>query len=44
MYKEVWKPVIDEELHEEQEPDTAVDKFAVEVVKNNETVHHVPRE
>ena len=35
-YKDVWKPAIGEKLHAEQEPDNAVDKFAIKVVKNNE--------
>ena len=33
VYKDVWKPVIGEKLHAEQEPDNAVDKFAMKVVK-----------
>ena len=36
MYKDVWKPAIGKKLHAEQEPDNAVDKFAMKVVKNNE--------
>ena len=35
VYKDVWKPAIGEKLHAEQEPDNAVDKFAMKVVKNN---------
>ena len=31
-------------LHAEQEPVNAVDEFAMKVVKNNETVAHLPRE
>jgi len=38
------KPAIGETLHAEQELDNAVDKFAVTVVKNNETVGHLPCE
>jgi len=38
------KPAIAETLHAEQELDNAVDKFAVKVVKNNETVGHLPCE
>ena len=34
-YKDVWKPAIGEKLHAEQEPDNAVDKFAMKAVKNN---------
>ena len=36
VYKDVWKPAIGEKLHPEQEPDNAVEKFAMKVVKNNE--------
>ena len=36
VFKDVWKPAIGEKLCEEQEPDNAVDKFAMKVVKNNE--------
>ena len=35
MCKDVWKPAIGEKLHVEQEPDNAVDKFAMKVVKYN---------
>ena len=35
MYKDVWKPAIGKKLHAKQEPDNAVDKFAMKVVKNN---------
>jgi len=38
------KPAIGETLHAEQELDNAVDKFAVKVVKNNETVDLLPCE
>jgi len=36
------KPTVSEILHAEQEVDNAVDKFAVKVVQNNETVRHLP--
>jgi len=36
-YKCVWKIRNQEILHAEQEHDNAVNKFAVKVVKNNET-------
>jgi len=39
--EDVWKPAIGELLHAQQELDNAVDKFAVKVVKNNETVDHL---
>ena len=44
IIKDVWKPGIGEKLHEEEELDNAVDKFAMKVVKNNETVGRLPRE
>ena len=31
-------------LHAEQEPDNSVNEFVMKVVKNNETVGHLPRE
>ena len=42
VYKDV--PAIGEKIHAEQELDNAVDKFAEKVVKDNETVGHLPRE
>ena len=42
--KDVWKPAIGQKIHAEQELDNAVDKFAEKVVKDNETVGHLPRE
>jgi len=36
------KPAIVKISHAEQELDNAVDNFAVNVVKNNETVGHLP--
>ena len=42
--KDVWKPEIGKNLHAEEELDDAVDKFAMKVVKNNETVGHLPGE
>ena len=44
MYKDILKPTIGEKLHAEQEPDNAVDEFAVKVVKNDKTLGHLPRE
>jgi len=38
------KPAISEILHAGQELDNAVDKFALKVVQNNETVGHLPCE
>jgi len=42
--KMLGKPAIGETLHAEQELDNAVNKFAMKVVKNNETVGHLPCE
>ena len=39
--KDVWKPAIGKIFHAQQELDNAVDKFALRVVKNNETVGHL---
>ena len=36
VYKDVWKPAIGEKLHAEQEPDNAVNKFAMRIVKSIE--------
>ena len=36
LSKDVWKLAIGEKLHVEQDPDNAVDEFAMKVVKNNE--------
>ena len=38
MEKFTFDLAIGKKLHTEQEPDNAVDKFAMKVVKNNETV------
>ena len=42
LYKDV--PAIGEKIHGEQELDNAVDKFAEKVVKDNDTVGHLPCE
>jgi len=42
LYQYVWKPAAGEKLHAEQEFNKAMDKFAVRVIKNNETVGHLP--
>ena len=44
VYKYVWKPAAGEKLHVEQEFNNPMGKFAVKVIKNNETVGHLPRE
>ena len=37
-------PVVDTFVRAEQGPDNAVDKFAMKIVNNNETVGHLARE
>ena len=44
MDKFAYDLAIGTKLHTEQEPDNAVDKFAIKVVKTKETVGHLPRE
>ena len=44
MEKFAYDLAIGKRLHTEQEPDNAVDKFAIKVVKTKETVGHLPRE
>ena len=39
----VWTPSLGEEICREREPNNPRDKHAVKVVKNTETVGHVPR-
>ena len=41
-YKELWKPVINDQLTTAMEPDNVVDKYAVCVKKNDEIVGHLP--
>ena len=43
VYKDVWTPFHGEKLSCESQPDNFYDKYAVKVVKNTETVGHVPR-
>ena len=40
-YKNIWTPKIGETLSTEPEPGNLVDKYAVWVKKNNETVGHL---
>lgn len=44
VYQYVWKPAAGEKRHAEQEFNNPMDKFAVKVIKNNETVGHLPCE
>ena len=41
MEKFTFDLAIGKKLHTEQEPNNAVDKFAMKVVKNNETVGYL---
>ena len=41
VYKDIWKPSIDDKLACEREFDNCFDKFAIKVVKNGETVGHI---
>ena len=43
VYKDVWTPFHGEKLSCERQTDNIYDKYAVKVVKNAETVSHVPR-
>ncbi len=44
VYKDVWRPSIGEKLVATREFNNRMDKYAVQVVKGNETVGHLPRE
>ena len=44
VWARAWVSWPGEKIHAEQELDNAVDKFAEKVVKDNETVGHLPRE
>ena len=44
VYKAVWSPYIGEELPVQREVNSIHDDFAVAVLKNGNTVGHVPRE
>ena len=43
VYQDVWKPAAGEKLKAEQKFDNLMDKFAVNVMKNRETVGHLTR-
>ena len=40
----VWSPFIGESLNTQVEPDSIHDKYAVEVLKKEAVIGHVPRE
>ena len=42
VYKNIWKPTVNEELETEMEPDNVMDKYAVCVKKNTSIVRHLP--
>ena len=42
VYKDVWKPSIGEKLVAKREFNNPMDKHAVKVVKDDETVGHLP--
>ena len=44
VYKDLWKPSIGEKLVARREFNNPMDKHAVKVVKDDETVGHLPRE
>ena len=44
VYKDIWKPSIGGKLACEREFDNCFDKFAIKVVRDGETVGHLPRE
>ena len=44
VYKDVWKPSFGEKLVARREFNNPIDKHAVKVVKDDETVGHLPRE
>ena len=44
MYKQIWRPLVGEELATEPEPGNNEDSFAVSVVKAGVVVGHLPRQ
>ena len=42
VYKNIWKPNVNEELETEMDPDNVVDKYAVCVKSNTSIVGHLP--
>ena len=42
VYKNIWKPTVNEELETKMEPDNVMDKYAVCVKKNTSVVGHLP--
>ena len=42
VYKNIWKPTVNEELETEMEPDNVMDKYVVCVKKNTSIVGQLP--
>ena len=42
VYKNIWKPTVNEELETEMEPNNVMNKYAVCVKKNTSIVGHLP--
>ena len=42
VYKNIWKPTVNEDLETEMEPDNVMGKYAVCVKKNTSIVGHLP--
>lgn len=43
IYKDIWTPILQEELNCEREPSNQHDKYAVKVIKEGKTVGHIPQ-
>ena len=41
VYKNIWKPTVNEELETEMEPDNVIDKYVICVKKNTSIVGHL---
>lgn len=44
VYREIWSPVVGEELSTQQEPDNPEDCYAVAVMRSGSIIGHIPRE
>ena len=42
VYKTIWKPIVNEEMETEMEPDNVMDKYLVYVKKKTSIVRHLP--
>ena len=43
VYKDIWTPTLGEKLSTTAEPENHLDKYVVNVLKENKVVGHVPR-